>query len=62
MGPATDKHQAPNHRLRLYVGAVIESDARQDLTFLTCSVINMPPFESINIVRHARNKTVPEFL
>ena len=25
--PATDKHQAPNHRLKLYVRAVIESEA-----------------------------------
>ena len=25
MGPATDKHQAPTHRLKLYVRAVIES-------------------------------------
>ena len=24
MGPATDKHQAPTHRLKLYVRAVIE--------------------------------------
>ena len=28
MGPATDKHQAPTHRLKLYVRAVIESEAR----------------------------------
>ena len=27
MGQATDKHQAPTHRLKLYVRAVIESDA-----------------------------------
>ena len=27
MGPATDKHQAPTHRLKLYVRAVIESEA-----------------------------------
>ena len=26
-GPATDKHQAPTHRLKLYVRAVIESEA-----------------------------------
>ena len=29
MGPATDKHQAPTHRLKLYVRAVIESEAAQ---------------------------------
>ena len=28
MGPATDKLQAPTHRLKLYVRAVIESEAR----------------------------------
>ena len=28
MGPATDKHQAPTHRLKLHVRAVIESEAR----------------------------------
>ena len=27
MDPATDKHQAPTHRLKLYVRAVIESEA-----------------------------------
>ena len=27
MGPATDKHQAPTHQLKLYVRAVIESEA-----------------------------------
>ena len=27
MGPITDKHQAPTHRLKLYVRAVIESEA-----------------------------------
>ena len=27
MGPATDKHQASSHQLKLYVSAVIESDA-----------------------------------
>ena len=27
LGPATDKHQAPTHRLKLYVRAVIESEA-----------------------------------
>ena len=27
VGPATDKHQAPTHRLKLYVRAVIESEA-----------------------------------
>ena len=27
MGPATDKHQAPTHRFKLYVRAVIESEA-----------------------------------
>ena len=27
MGPATDKHHAPTHRLKLYVRAVIESEA-----------------------------------
>ena len=27
VGPATDKHQAPTHRLKLYVKAVIESEA-----------------------------------
>ena len=27
VGPATDKHQAPAHRLKLYVRAVIESEA-----------------------------------
>ena len=26
MGPATDKHQAPTHQLKLYVRAVIESE------------------------------------
>ena len=26
MGPATEKHQTPTHRLKLYVGAVIESE------------------------------------
>ena len=26
-GPATDKHWAPTHRLKLYVRAVIESEA-----------------------------------
>ena len=29
MGPATDKHQAPTHRLKLYVIAVIESEDTQ---------------------------------
>ena len=27
MGPATDKHQAPTQRLKLYVRAIIESEA-----------------------------------
>ena len=27
VGPATDKHQASTHRLKLYVRAVIESEA-----------------------------------
>ena len=27
VGPANDKHQAPTHRLKLYVRAVIESEA-----------------------------------
>ena len=27
MGPATDKHQAPTHRLKLYSKAIIESEA-----------------------------------
>ena len=27
VGPDTDKHQAPTHRLKLYVRAVIESEA-----------------------------------
>ena len=27
MGPATDKHQAPTHRLKLYARAVVESEA-----------------------------------
>ena len=27
VGPATDKHQAPTHRLKLYVRAVLESEA-----------------------------------
>ena len=27
VGPATDKHQAPTHGLKLYVRAVIESEA-----------------------------------
>ena len=27
VGPATDKHQTPTHRLKLYVRAVIESEA-----------------------------------
>ena len=27
VGPATDKHQAPTHRLKLYVRAVKESEA-----------------------------------
>ena len=27
VGPATDKHQAPTHLLKLYVRAVIESEA-----------------------------------
>ena len=27
VGPATDKHQAPTHQLKLYVRAVIESEA-----------------------------------
>ena len=27
VGPATDKHQAPTNRLKLYVKAVIESEA-----------------------------------
>ena len=27
VGPATDKHQAPTHRLKLYVRVVIESEA-----------------------------------
>ena len=27
VGPATDKHQAPTHRLKFYVRAVIESEA-----------------------------------
>ena len=27
MGPATDKHKAPTHQLKLYVRAVIESEA-----------------------------------
>ena len=27
MGPATDKHQAPTHQLKLYVKAVIEFEA-----------------------------------
>ena len=27
VGPATDKHQAPTHRLKLYVRAIIESEA-----------------------------------
>ena len=27
MGPATDKHQTPTHRLKLYVRAFIESEA-----------------------------------
>ena len=27
VGPATDKHQSPTHRLKLYVRAVIESEA-----------------------------------
>ena len=31
MGPATDKHQAPTHRLKLYVRAVIESEAAQKM-------------------------------
>ena len=26
MGPATDKHQAPFHRLKLYVRTIIESE------------------------------------
>ena len=27
MGPATDKHQAPTHQLKIYVSAVLESEA-----------------------------------
>ena len=27
MGPATDKHQAPTHRLKFYIRAVIECEA-----------------------------------
>ena len=27
VGPATDKHQAPTHRLKLYVRAIMESEA-----------------------------------
>ena len=27
VGPVTDKHQAPTHRLKLYVSADIESEA-----------------------------------
>ena len=27
VGPATDKHQAPSHRLKLYVRPIIESEA-----------------------------------
>ena len=27
VGPATDKHQAPTHGLKLYVRAIIESEA-----------------------------------
>ena len=27
VGPATDKHQAPTHQLKLYVRAVIETEA-----------------------------------
>ena len=27
VGPATDKHQAPTHKLKLYIRAVIESEA-----------------------------------
>ena len=26
VGPATDKHQSPTHRIKLYVRAVIESE------------------------------------
>ena len=29
MGPATDKHQALTHRLKLYVGAVIEQGVKR---------------------------------
>ena len=32
MGPATDKHQAPTHRLKLYIRAVIESGACDPLS------------------------------
>ena len=38
MGPATDKHQAPTHRLKLYVRAVIESEANIATT-MVCGVI-----------------------
>ena len=41
MGPATDKHQAPTHRLKLFVRAVIESEACGSFMFLFCLVFAM---------------------
>ena len=41
-GLATDKHQAPTHRLKLYVRAVIESEARPTVP---CSILLMYIFK-----------------
>ena len=34
LGPATAKHQAPTHRLKLYVRAVFESEAWPNIVYL----------------------------
>ena len=42
VGPATDKHQAPTHRLKLYVRAVIESEARPGIFGQTANFGQQP--------------------
>ena len=49
MGPATDKHQAPTHRLKLYVRAVIEQGRRHVFK-------SGPAEEAIECRRHERGR------
>ena len=40
MGPATDKHQAPTHRLKLYVRAVIEAQVLDLNLSITTGIVS----------------------